>query len=301
MKRIIYILISILLILSGVLAFFNMDKIANYTIELFKPKQKIILEESNNYTRNYDYDRFNYDEDYIPSNKEDLENMYFNILNNGWTNFTFYCPEEYIECINDVRSLSKDTVLVSKINNYVNPFNSFNSIDTTLDENAGITLAIHKAYTENEIEILSTSIDEIITNNIYVEDTDIQKIRKIKNYLVDNTIYDEDFQENDRVSPSTKAIGALMHGKAVCSGYSDTMALFLDRLNIPNLKVSSENHIWNLVYVDGSWKHLDVTWSDTDTSKDDLKERFFLITASELLKLDEKEHSFDTIFYIEAS
>lgn len=300
MKRIISILTTFLIILIGVFIYLNLDKITDYTIHLFKPKQKIILEESNDYKRNFTYKKFNYTEDYIPNSKEDLENIYFNILNNGWINFTFYCPEEYITCLDDVRNMSKDTILVSKINNYVNPFNSFNSIDTTIDENGTITLAIHKAYTENEIEILSKKIDEILTNNIYTNDTDTQKIRKIKNYLVDNIIYDENFQENDRVSPSTRAVGALINNKAVCSGYSDAMALFLDRLNIPNLKVSSENHIWNLVYVDNNWKHLDVTWSDTDTSMD-LKEKFFLISAKELLKLDEKEHNFDTMFYMEAN
>ena len=32
----------------------------------------------------------------------------YSTLNNGWETFTFYCPDEYTECLNDVDKISKN-------------------------------------------------------------------------------------------------------------------------------------------------------------------------------------------------
>lgn len=81
------------------------------------------------------------------------------------------------------------------------------------------------------------------------------------------------------------------------------MKLFLDRLNIPNYKISSENHIWNLVNVDNNWYHLDLTWDDPVTSNgtDVLEYDYFLITTTELEELESDQHNFDIKIYKEAS
>ena len=77
------------------------------------------------------------------------------------------------------------------------------------------------------------------------------------------------------------------------------MAIFLDRYNIPNFKIISENHIWNAVYLDGNWYHLDLTWDDPVTSdkSDVLEYNFFLITTDELEQLKTNQHVYDkTVF-----
>ena len=81
------------------------------------------------------------------------------------------------------------------------------------------------------------------------------------------------------------------------------MAVFLDKLNIPNYKISSETHVWNAVYLNGSWLHLDLTWDDpvTTSGKDILSHEYFLITDNELLLKHEssKDHQFDYNIYLE--
>ena len=74
-------------------------------------------------------------------------------------------------------------------------------------------------------------------------------------------------------------------------------------LNIPNYKISSENHIWNLVNVDNNWYHLDLTWDDPVTSNgtDVLEYDYFLITTTELEELESDQHNFDIKIYKEAS
>mgnify|MGYP004693979423 FL=1 len=80
------------------------------------------------------------------------------------------------------------------------------------------------------------------------------------------------------------------------------MALFLDKMGIKNYKVSSDSHIWNLVYVDGAWKHLDLTWDDpvVNTGENMLLHTYFLISYDELLKQNTAQHNFDTNIYQEA-
>ena len=41
----------------------------------------------------------------------------------------------------------------------------------------------------------------------------------------------------------------------------------MDILNIPNFKVSSKEHIWNVIYYNNAWYHIDVTWDDDEINK----------------------------------
>ena len=94
----------------------------------------------------------------------------------------------------------------------------------------------------------------------------------------------------------------ITQGKAICGGYSDLMAIYLNRLGIKNYKISSNTHIWNFVYLNGKWYHLDATWDDPVASdgKSHLLHNFFMISTKELHNLDGKEHSFDLNIYKEA-
>lgn len=60
------------------------------------------------------------------------------------------------------------------------------------------------------------------------------------------------------------AYGALVEGDAVCQGYALAYKLLLDKCGIDSVLVTSNEmgHAWNLVKLDGSWYHVDVTWDD---------------------------------------
>jgi len=138
--------------------------------------------------------------------------------------------------------------------------------------------------------------------------TDTDKIKAFHDYVINNSIYDEERAAqiengNDKNYQynSHKASGPLLEGKALCSGYSDAMKIFLDDLGIKNYKISNSNHIWNLVYINGKWLHLDLTWDDPVTSNKTnmLLHKFFLINTDQLFKLDNKNHNFNNDYYLE--
>ena len=77
------------------------------------------------------------------------------------------------------------------------------------------------------------------------------------------------------------------------------MAIYLDMLDLENIKVATSKHVWNAVKIDNNWYHLDLTWDDpiTSTNEDIIKYDYFLVTTNKLLSNDTTEHSYSTIIY----
>ena len=130
----------------------------------------------------------------------------------------------------------------------------------------------------------------------------ITKIKKIHDYIIDNTEYDINKSKdiNNSTYKSNTAYGVLLQGYGICSGYSDAMAIFLHKLNITNYKISNNTHIWNLVYINGVWRHLDLTWDDPISELNINQETYFLISTKELKKLNDKTHDFNIYIFSEA-
>ena len=141
-------------------------------------------------------------------------------------------------------------------------------------------------------------IKKIITERMTTQD----KIKAIHDYIINNTEYDKLKSEdiNNDTYKSNTAYGVLIQGYGICSGYSDAMAIFLDKLNIKNYRISNESHIWNLVYVNGTWKHLDATWDDPISEFNNNRETYFLISSTELANLKDDTHNFNSKIYKEA-
>ncbi len=290
---------TIIVTLIVMILYMNKGGIYTFFCNLIRKDNVLVIPDSNEYKRKYDYDKFSNIEDYVPYSIEDLENIFYNILNNGWNEFTFYCPSEYKTCSEDVRELSSNTKLMSNISGYVSPYNSFNLINTTVSSYGEVYIKVTKKYNSQDIKNINIKIEEIVNELNLKNISSEEKLKAYHDYLIAHTIYDKDFaDDNQSVYSATKANGALLEGHAVCGGYSDAMAIFLDYLNIPNIIISSDTHAWNLVYLEDEWLHIDSTWNDTDNKKFDYE--FYLINTDQLLNLDTKEHTFPRTFFIEA-
>lgn len=280
------------------------DKIINFIVNTFSNYNKDATVLNNNeYANNNDYSYVKLTDDFVPKNKNDIINIYYTILNSGMSSFTFYCSNEYKDCINDINYISNNQILLSEINNFVPVYNSFQNIDTEFDSLGKVTITISHNYTNSQIEIIESKVDDIYNELIKDNMNDNEKIKSIHDYIINTTKYDTDRSDNKITKyHSDIAYGALIEHYAICGGYADSMKLFLDKLNIPNYKISSENHIWNLVKLDNKWYHLDLTWDDpvTSTGEDVLEYDYFLITTEQLKKLETDQHIFDENVYQEA-
>lgn len=266
------------------------DKISGYEV--------VIPKEQTKNKRDYNYKQFKETSNFEPKNIDEIKAIYYTVLNEGWDEFTFYCRSEYEACADDVRKVADDSEYVSLINNYVSPFNSYKKYNTLVTGDKEVYLSIEKVYNEDQTDYLINYFNNLI-NNLKIDKNNITKnsIKKIHDYLLNNITYDDDYTKTLNES-STTAYGAITTKKAICGGYTDAFSIAMDILNIPNFKVSSEEHIWNVIYFNNSWYHIDVTWDDDEINKNNTT-NFFMINTDTLLKKDKKDHNFNLSIYKE--
>ena len=297
-----YIVLLFLVILFGFAFAFRKPLYNLYRTYFVKEEKEVTLTASNDYTRDYDFNYVKRTDDFTPSNYQDLLNIYYTVLNSGEEEFSFYCTDEYSECINDVDSLANNQKVLSTINNFVHPFNSFRHLETSYDDYGKVTLKIEHIYSNSDIKLIEAKVkeveSEIWNNSMSNED----KIKEAHNYIINNSKYDKDRSDNNIVKyKSDTAYGSLLEGYSLCGGYTDAMELFLEDMGIKSYKISSENHVWNAVNLNNAWYHLDLTWDDpiTTDGSDILEYNFFLITTSELSELEGEQHNYDKNVYSE--
>lgn len=264
-------------------------------------KKEYIIAKANDYYLDNNYAYFqNYTDDV--SNKEELINYIYYVINTGSEYADGECTKEYTNCIKDLNEIANDEAKLSIMNNFVHPFNSFKTISFSYSDNGKFSLIIEHIYTKEEISTINYIVDnklkEIITDNM----TNEEKIKQVHNYIIDNTTYDtlKTNNINDDTYKSNTAYGVLVQGYGICSGYSDTISIFLNKLNIENYKISNNAHIWNLVYLNGVWSHLDATWDDPISKYNENRDTYFLISYDKLMSLNDNTHSFDKTIYKEA-
>ena len=269
---------------------------------VLKENKVVTIGEKNEYYRDYDFTFVKNTNNFSPSNYQDILDIYYTVINAGKSNFTFYCPKEYTSCIDDIKTLANDQNTLSDINNYVHPYNGFSHIESEYDSLGRVTINIVRNYTEEDINLINKKIYELmpqLTSNYNSLETNIKNVH---DYIINNARYYSARSDNNVLTyKSDTAYGPLFQGYAICGGYTDLMQLFLERLNVKNFRVSSDNHIWNVLYINNTWKHLDLTWDDPVASdgKDYLEYNYFLIDTNQLLTLEQTQHNFNLEHYTE--
>ena len=132
-----------------------------------------------------------------------------------------------------------------------------------------------KTYMKQELEQAVQDITSLVTAT-----TPFEIELQLHDLLCSRVEYSDD-KSNSMIYT---AYGALVEGKALCEGYSRAMQLLLSRFGILSTTVTGvaegEGHMWNMVYIDGAWYNLDVTWNDT--TKDFISHEYFNITDREI-------------------
>lgn len=306
------ILIPIICILSILFVLINIDEITNNLVALIHGYKTMEIEDYNNYYKNDDYIFVQNTKDFTPYGKQDLLNIIYTTINSGSPSFTFYCPKEYGSCLKDINDISNDKILITHLNNFVHPFNSMTKLLTTISDFGEVTLEVKYLYNKEEIKMVDDEVGKIIKQIIKDDDTDYDKIKTVHDYIINKTKYDVDMNQEIK---SFNAYGALFNNMATCNGYTDLMAIFLSKMGYDNFRIATTGteindekatgHVWNAVYVDNEWVHLDLTWDDpvSTDGKNYLYHKYFLIDSDELKTADSNitsnEHNFNKAIYTE--
>lgn len=288
---------------------YKLDNITDLVIKYFSATQKVVKAEKNKYAKDYDFEFVKISEDFVPYNYQDLLNIFYTIINYGYDNFTFYCPVQYQDCLKDVEEISNpnNIEILTTLGNYVSPYNNFTSMKVQYDTAGEITVDVEYLYSDEDILNINDKLDDIWASLVTNDMDDKAIIYAFHDYIINNTKYDMKFEQELKTGVTThqasKAIGPFFEGYAICSGYTDAMALVLDRLGLPNFKVASDTHVWNVVYIDNQWLHIDLTWDDPvsgeDENKNNLLHKFYLIDTPTLEEFDIEDHTFNKSMYLE--
>lgn len=178
----------------------------------------------------------------------------------------------------DTKAESDD---ILKIAYAVIPFFNSMSIGGSGTGQVKISFNNQSAYKSSEVIAIAKKWNqEVIKPGM----TDSQKIKAIHNKIAKEVSYDYS-KTREAHSPGSAAIKKT----AVCDGYTRMFILMSTLENIPAMQVTSSvmNHGFNLVYVDGAWKLVDVTWDDGAQ----ISSKYLMIdpTKSDKHKFDTKE------------
>ena len=250
---------------------------------------------------NYEYSYNN-----IIKNKDDIKKAIYNGLNDDNDIITLYCGyDNYNDCLNDFYNIYENKMLMKSINNYVSPYNKFSTTRYRININNGkakIAIDINRKYTKKQIKEIDNKIDIYLRKLDLNNMSDMGKIKWAHDFIIKRNEYDDIATEIGK-GDAYSAYGALVGNQAVCQGYAEAMAILLDKFNIPNIMISNNVHMWNLVNINGKWLHLDLTWDDLMSSDESqtIRYDYFLVTTIELPYLDSSiNHLFDKNYYLEA-
>ena len=305
LKNAISFFVSIALIVVVIL---NKDRLVeNVQKVIFSNREAVILD-PNKWQKSYDFKYFQEIDEFTPKSYDDIVDIFYTTLDNGWEEFTFYCHVDYEECLDDLSSLSHDEKFLTEMNNFVHPYNSYTTIRTVYDDTGEVTIKVDKLYSNEEIIKIDQDIDKLMNEHLSDDMTMEEKIQKMHDIIINNTKYDKVRADTNQSNyDSARITGLLYDHYAICSGYTDAMAVILSKLGVKNFKVASNDHIWNALQLDGKWYHLDLTWDDpiSSSGKDILLHTYFLIDDTELTKLNMKEsmgeHTYNRNIYLEFS
>ncbi len=136
-------------------------------------------------------------------------------------------------------------------------------------QNAALIMNREVAQLVNECEGLSEFETEL-----YLHDT-----------LLERCTYNEAAAESGGDSAlhiaNSSPFSAIYQGEAICGGYTRAMQLLLNRAGIQSTAVYGEDHVWNMVWIDGKPYHLDATWNDAES--DLITHHFFNVTYEDML------------------
>ncbi len=299
MKKLFKLLIALIIIFFGGITLYKLSKENESMIAIIEyyTRENSVLE--NNKWQNENPNNYvKFTTNFYPTEKKDLLDIYYTILASGMNEFTFYCDINYSECINDVKELTRNNTVLSNINGFVHVYNSYTSISTEFKNNGKVTLKVSKLYTDELINKIDTEVNRLF-NELYNKDKTIRENLKIfHDYIIDHTKYDLEYIEHKTDRLSNTAYAPLFDGYAICSGYTDLMALILYKLDIDNIRVSNETHTWNMLYIDGEKLIIDLTYDDPVThDKTDIKrDTYFLISNEDLVKLDNDHFFSEEVF-----
>lgn len=146
-----------------------------------------------------------------------------------------------------------------------------------------IDFNIYYKETKNQRDYVNKYIKKNISRILNGAKSDYAKVYAINEWIKKNVSYDYSLRK-------TTSYDALVSKKANCNGYAMLFNRLAKEANLESYAVlgraNNDNHVWNVVKVDGKWYYMDVTWNDSLNSN-----KYFLLGSNSFNK-DHKPFSY---------
>lgn len=133
--------------------------------------------------------------------------------------------------------------------------------------------------------------DEVANECLKTCSTDFDKAVWLHDWILDHIEYDTSYIFNPAApAPFCSAESVFTErGKGTCESYHHAYVMLLNRVKIPNGRVTGNGHVWTAVNLDNAWYQVDVTWDDDDGNKFKNRHQYFGLT-DELISLAHPDH-----------
>ena len=144
-------------------------------------------------------------------------------------------------------------------------------------------------YSKGLVREYRDRVERLVDECARLEQTEFEKVRFVHDFCLERFKYDFEFSKE-----SYTVLGLVLNNTAVCEGISKFAKLVFDRIGIKSLVVFGqaknpinagkfENHVWNIVKVEGNYYHLDITFDMTLMDKCKRYD-YFLLNDKEIQK-----------------
>lgn len=141
-----------------------------------------------------------------------------------------------------------------------------NGFGTVRIENKLYSINMMYSRTKTQMETLKPQFEaaaQKIIDKALAQDDLFDRVLVIHDSITEMTTYNA-----SAPSYKSEADGPLLYGEALCEGYAKAFMYLCQAVGIQCFCVAGyagEDHMWNMLQLDGEWYHMDVTWDDADT------------------------------------
>lgn len=301
MKRLLVLIVSILIVFS----FSSCGMLTSLLLTSLDDEYEDIITDSYDTIETLDIDTedSSYTAIMLKNGYDNLENnaqktMYKDIYNFVYGIENDKTTDNYYYLMNDVEYSGTDEItdrdMVIAYSAFKNDNPQYFWLDSVCQPDCesllGERMYIYSYYspdeTEEKIEEFEDAV-ELFLDSVPINLSQPELELYIHDYIYDICEYDDvsaeiEYGHKDFATAhnASNAYGVLVDNWAICQGYAEAYSYLLSLVGINSTTISSQDHIWNAVELDGDWYNVDLTWNDTTQTYD-----YFNIT-DKVLALD---------------
>jgi transglutaminase/protease-like cytokinesis protein 3 len=134
------------------------------------------------------------------------------------------------------------------------------------EDKASLTISAAYRTTPDQEKLLDSEIKAAMTSLNIRNATEYDKVKAIHDYIIGMVSYDQSLTRYT-------AYSAFTDKSTVCLGYAAAAYRMFTDAGIDSRIISgvggTEEHVWNIVKVDGKWYNIDLTWDDPILNNDE--------------------------------